>query len=425
MTRLLNINTYHYRRGGSDVVYLDHAAMMQREGFDCGYFAMQHPKNEPTPWSEHFVDEIEFGHDYGLAQKLVMAGKVVWSWEARKKLARLLDQFPADIAHLHCIYHHLSPAILPLLAARGVPAVLTAHDLKIACPAYKMLTHDGICERCKDGSVINVVRHRCVRGSLAASAIVAVESGLHRSLNTWQRHLAAVVCPSRFFLEKFVAWGWRREQLLHIPNWVDASTFEPRFEPGRHVLYFGRLAPEKGVATLIRAAHQARVALRIVGTGPEESTLRALVTEMGNTAEFVGYRSGQALHDEIRAARAVVLPSEWYENAPMSVLESMALGTVVIGADIGGIGEIVEHGKTGWLFASGDVSALAERLAATAALPDTALVTLARAGRLRVEQVFSRERYMDAMLALYARLGAGAPQVTRPHAAVQQLGVAA
>lgn len=410
MTRLLNVNTYHYRRGGSDVVYLEHGAMLQSLGFDCGWFAMQHPKNEPTPWSEHFIDEIEFGHDYSLPKKLVMAAKVVWSWEARDKLARLLDRFPADIAHLHCIYHHHSPAILPLLAERGVPAVMTAHDLKIACPNYKMRNAGGPCERCKDGSVLNVLRHRCVQDSFAASAVVAVESGLHRALGTWQRHLAAVVCPSRFFVDKFVEWGWPRERFVHVPNWVDADRFVPGFEPGGYALYFGRLILDKGLATMVRAAHAARLPLKLAGTGPDEAALKALVAELGAEVEFLGYRSGSELHDVVRGARCVALASELFENAPMMLLEAMALGKPVVGARIGGIPEVVIEGHTGWLFTSGRVDELAERLASVKALPDAQLADMGRAAREHVEQVFSRQRYLDAMLALYARLGVALPE---------------
>jgi glycosyltransferase involved in cell wall biosynthesis len=409
MTRLLNVNTYHHRRGGSDVVYLEHGAMFQALGFECGWFAMKHPRNEPTPWAEHFIDELEFGHDYSPAQKLVMAAKVVWSWEARHKLARLLDRFPADVAHLHCIYHHHSPAILPVLAERGVPAVMTAHDLKIACPNYKMRTHDGPCERCREGGVWNVVRHRCVQGSLAASAVVAVESGLHRALGTWRRNLSAIVCPSRFFVEKFVDWGWPREQFVHVPNWVDADRLEPGFEPGSYALYFGRLILDKGLATLLRAAHAAALPLKLAGSGPDEAALRALAAELGADVEFLGYRSGAALHDAVRGARCVVLASELYENAPMMLLEAMALGKPVIGARIGGIPEVIDEGATGWLFDSGRVDALAERLAAVKALPDAALAGMGRAARAHVEQQFSRERYLQAMLALYARLGVRVP----------------
>jgi glycosyltransferase involved in cell wall biosynthesis len=405
MTRLLNVNSYHYRRGGSDVVYFEHAALMAQQGFECGFFSMQHPKNESTPWGEHFVQELEFGHDYGPLQKAVMAAKVVWSWEARTKLSRLLDSFPAQLAHLHCIYHHLSPAILPLLRARGVRTVMTAHDLKIACPAYKMLNRGGVCERCREGSVINVVRHRCVRDSLAASAVVAVESGLHRALGTWKKHLDVVVCPSRFFRDKLVEWGWPATQLEVVPNVVDATRFDPAFEPGQYLLYFGRLAPEKGVATLLRAAARAGVALKIAGTGPEEAALRALPDAQRADVEFVGFRTGESLHALVRGARAVVLPSEWYENAPMSVLESMALGKPVLGARIGGIPELIDEGQTGWLFASGDVGELAQRLRAIALADTGALAAMGRSAREHVAQRYTRERYAQAMLALYARLG--------------------
>ncbi len=332
MPKILSINNYHYRRGGSDVVYLAHAALMEDLGWENGFFSMKHPKNLETPWSRFFVDEIEFGHAYSLPAKAAMATKVVYSFEARRKLRRLLAEFPADVAHLHCVYHHLSPAIIPVLAGAGIPVVMTAHDLKLACPAYKMFNKTGICERCKGGNFLNVVRHRCIRDSLAASAIVAVETGVHRLLKTY-RKLSKVVVPSRFFLQKFVEWGWPADAFVYIPNFVDAERFAPNFEPGKYFVYCGRLSPEKGVATLLRAAKAAGAALKVVGTGPMEAELKSLQQELCGDVEFLGYRSGGELHGLIRGARAVVLPSEWYENAPMNVLESFALGKPVIGAD--------------------------------------------------------------------------------------------
>lgn len=405
MPKLLNINNYHYRRGGSDVVYLEHAALLEAQGWQNAFFSMQHPNNLATPWARHFVDEIEFGHAYSLRQKLVMASKVVYSFEAQRKLKRLLAGFDADIAHLHCIYHHLSPAILTTLRQAGVPAVMTAHDLKIACPAYKMLNHNGICERCKDGSVLNVMRYRCVRESLAASAVVALESSLHRWLATYQRQLDRIVVPSRFFLDKFVEWGWPRDPFRYIPNAVEASQFEPDSRAGDYFLYFGRLAPEKGVATLMRAAAQAGVALRIAGSGPLAAELQALQAELGADIALLGFRAGRDLHDLIRAARAVVLPSEWYENAPMSVLESFALGKPVVGARIGGIPEMVLDGQTGWTFESGNIEALAQLLARLQQLPAGQIAALGRSARQHVVEHFSRAAYVQATLALYAELG--------------------
>ncbi|KAF7598268.1 MAG: glycosyl transferase [Candidatus Dactylopiibacterium carminicum] len=405
MPALLSINSYHYRRGGSDVVYLDHAALMESQGWENAFFSMRHPKNLETPWSRYFIDELEFGQAYSLRQKLTMAAKAVYSFEAQRKLRMLLADFRPDVAHLHCIYHHHSPSILPVLSDAGIPVVMTAHDLKIACPAYKMLNRTGVCERCKEGSVLNVIRHRCVRDSLSASAIVAVESGLQRAMKAYLKHLTRVVAPSRFFLEKFVEWGWPRERFVYIPNYVDAVKFEPCFEPGDYFLYFGRLAPEKGVATLMRAAKSAGVRLKIAGTGPIEAELHALQAELQGEIEFLGFRSGVDLHALIRGARAVVLPSEWYENAPMSVLESFAFGKPVIGARIGGIPEMIEDGENGWRFESGDAAALAEVLSRVQGTSASDLARAGRAARDGVETRFNWAGYTAAMLALYAGLG--------------------
>ena len=404
MPNLLSINNYHYRRGGSDVVYLEHAALMEKLGWRNAYFSMHHPKNIETPWSRYFVDEIEFGNSYSIFQKSKMAAKVIYSVEARRKLSRLLNDFPVDVAHLHCIYHHLSPAIIPLLAGSGIPMVMTAHDLKLMCPAYKMLNQDGICERCKGGNVLNVVRHRCIHQSIVASSVVALESLLHQGLKTYRKHLAKIIVPSRFFLEKFVEWGWSREKFAYIPNYVTAHDFQPIYEPGNYFLYFGRLSVEKGVATLIRAAAAARTTLKIAGTGPEEASLRALAAETKADVEFLGYQSGTRLQSLVAHARAVVLPSEWFENAPMSILESCALGKPVIGANIGGIPEMIEHGATGWLFESGKADALAHLLSEVASLPASTLHRMGRASRAMVEDRFNREGYIRSILELYSTL---------------------
>jgi glycosyltransferase involved in cell wall biosynthesis len=404
MPKLLNINTYHYRRGGSDVVYFEHAHLMEQQGFDNAFFAMHHPNNEASPWNRFFIDELEFGHAYSLTQKITMAAKAIYSFEAQKKLRQLLNEFRPDVAHLHCIYHHLSPSILPVLHKAGIPTVMTAHDLKIACPAYKMLNHTGICERCNKGSVLNVIKHRCIRGSLAASTIVALESGLQRSLQLYRRYLTKVVVPSQFFIEKFVEWGWPREQFFYVPNYVDAERFTPNYTPGDYFLYFGRLAPEKGVGTLIQAAAQAKVKLKIAGTGPEQESLRILNTSLGSPAEFLGFQSGQALHNLVQESRAVVLPSEWYENAPMSVLESMAMGKPVIGANIGGIPELITD-DTGWIFSSGNIGELASQMTHVQNLTNKTLADMGLNARHRVISKFNKHGYTAAINELYKSLG--------------------
>jgi glycosyltransferase involved in cell wall biosynthesis len=402
MPALLSLNSYHYRRGGADVVYFEHEAMFREIGWQTAHMAMHHPRNEASPWSSYFVDELEFGQAYGPLTKLAMATKVVYSFEARRKLSALLDNFKADVAHVHCIYHHLSPSVLPLLRDRGTPVILTAHDLKIACPAYKMLNRHGVCERCKGGNLLHVVANRCVRDSLAVSAVVAVESTVSRALGLYKKHVNRVVVPSRFYRDKLIEWGWQAEQLCLVPNYVRADRMTPDFQPGNYFLYIGRLAPEKGVATLVKAAAAAGVALKVAGTGPLDAELRALAA--GTDVELLGYQSGEALWNLVRRSRAVVLPSEWYENAPMSVLEAFALGKPVIGAEIGGIPELVTPG-TGLLFPSGDAAALQDRLEQLAGLGNAAVQAMGCAARDRVLTHFSALGYQNAMQQLYGAVG--------------------
>lgn len=408
MPDLLSLNTYNYRRGGSDAVFLEHDAMFRTQGWDTAVMTMNHPKNEASPWSRFFADEIEFGHEYGALDKLVMAGKVIYSGEARRKISAMLDEFPADVAHAHCIYHHLSPSVLMELKQRGIPTVMTAHDLKLACPAYKMLNREGVCEKCRSGNLLHLVANRCIRDSLLVSALIMVESAVHKSLGFYRRNLDRVVVPSQFYKQKLMEWGWPESQLVYIPNYVDAVAYTPRYEPGDYFFYFGRLAMEKGVATLIRAAAQAKVRLRIAGIGPEGEALKELTAEVGGDIEFLGFVSGESLWTLVREARATVLPSEWYENAPMSVLESYASGKPVIGANIGGIPEMVRSGETGLLFESGNVDELADCMRRIAAMPDDAVAKMGHAGRQYVSTTFTRPRYLHDMLALYAELGVAA-----------------
>lgn len=405
MPTLLAVNNYHYYRGGSETVYLEQNRALSDLGWSIVPFAMKHPRNLETVWDEYFVERNEFDGDQSVLEKLNRIPSVVYSIEARQKLARLLLAVSPDVCHAHNIYHHISPSILGLLKTRGIPTVLTVHDLKIACPAYTMLTHDGICERCRGGRLYNVVIHRCIKQSAALSGVVMLEAILHRALGSYTRCVDRFIVPSRFHLDKLCDWGMPRSRFTHVPNFVDAARIRPQFLPGSAVVYFGRVSPEKGLATLIRAAAKAACPLRIVGTGPAMETMQRLAADCGADVSFPGYLSGERLHEAVRSARCVVLPSECYENAPMSLLESYALGKPVIGARIGGIPELIRDGETGFTFSSGDVDSLSEVLRSIAVRRDDDVETMGRAARQWVEQAFTVELYRARVLDVYRELG--------------------
>lgn len=403
--RLLSINNYHYRRGGAEVVFLEHNRLMEEIGWDILTFAMKHPKNLPSDFDEYFVDEIEFGQTYGLLRKMRQAASLIYSFEARAKLRPLLAARRPDIAHVHNIYHHISPSFLPLLKQAGIPVVMTLHDLKIACPAYTMISQGEICERCRGGKIYNVALRRCVKNSLTLSSLVMVETLVHRALDLYDRNVDRFIVPSRFYIDKLVEWGWPRERFVHIPNFVNVDEFRPSHASGEGFLYVGRLSPEKGLDILLRAGAAAGQPVSLVGTGSEEPRLRSLAAETGGDVRFLGYLTGEALHDAIRASRAVVLPSTWYENAPISLMEAYALGRPVIGTRIGGIPEMIRDEVTGLIVPPNDVTALAAAMTRLAAIPADSAEAMSRAARDFVENEFSADIYCSRVLALYAELG--------------------
>lgn len=402
--QLLSINAFHYRRGGADNVYLDHARLMGERGWATSFFATRHPENLPSADSQYFAEESDFALGGSLSQRLIQSSRIIYSFEARRKLARMLDAVPVDLAHVHNIYHHQSPSILVELKRRGIPVVLTAHDLKLACPAYTMLNSSGICESCKGGRYWNVVRNRCIKGSLPASTVIMLEMMLHRTLDIYARHVDRIVVPSRFYRDKLISWGVDAAKLVYIPNFIRPVHGLKAQTGGRHILYFGRLSKEKGVMTLIRAAANAGVEVQIAGRGPQEAELRAEAEALNAPVRFLGFRTGADLVEIIDAARAIVLPSEWYENSPLSALEALQRGKPLIGARIGGIPELIEENRTGWLFESGNVSALATVLADVSALPETRLSDMAAECRAFISRNHSEDGYFEAMQALYRSL---------------------
>lgn len=401
MQTLLSINNYYYRRGGAETIFLEHNRLFEAIGWSVIPFSMRHPKNLDTPWEKYFTDEIEFGAEYSWRERIFMAPKVIFSFEARKKLNYLLGDVSPDICHAHNIYHHLSPSILGILRRRNIPTILTLHDLKIACPAYTMLSHDGICERCRGGNLRHVIGNRCIKDSLPLSVLIYLESSLHHLLKTYERNVDRFIVPSLFYRNKFIEWGWSPDKFVHIPNFVDVDALGPAKNTGQAFIYFGRLGPEKGLGTLIKAVGAAGVKLLIAGTGPMRETLEKVAEDSRAEVTFLGYLSGDALYDSIRSARAMVLPSEWYENAPVSIMEAYALGKPVIGARIGGIPELIREGETGVIFTSGSVHELADALRHIAAMQNEEVARMGKNGREWMSAEFTPVQYRERLSHLY------------------------
>lgn len=404
MPKLLLINNYHYRRGGADVVYLEQARLFRKMGWEVAEFSMNHPKNEASDYQDYFAEEIELGEAYPLATKLRHAAKIIFSFEAQRQLKRLIEDFKPDIVHAHNVYHHLSPSVLKAVNDKGIPLVMTVHDLKLLCPAYSMLSHGKVCEACHQGRSA-LLKQRCMKNSLALSGLIYLESSIHAALDIYRKHVDRFISPSQFFVDKFAQWGWDTQQFEYVRNFADAGDLYPQYAPGDYFLYFGRLSTEKGLTTLVNAAAQAGVKLKIVGGGPLEAELKTMAAELAADITFCGFQKGEALWDFVRGCRAIVLPSECYENAPLTILEAYACGKPALGARIGGIPELIREGETGAIFESGNVADLAKVLRQYADLNEASLIKQGQAARQWLEQDFSIERHIGRLLEVYRALG--------------------
>jgi glycosyltransferase involved in cell wall biosynthesis len=204
--------------------------------------------------------------------------------------------------------------------------------------------------------------------------------------------------------------GWSPERIVHVPNFIDMKDIPPLSGAGGYNLYFGRLSREKGVKTLIKAYGrlQSRIPLLIVGDGPERADLENMASKTGLPVRFAGYLSGHALREAIANARIAILPSEMYENAPLSLLEAFAYGKPVIGARIGGIPEMIADGENGLLFDPGNVDDLKLKIEQMSAMPDREIGRMGQAARRKVEQEYSAGAHYAKLMDVY-RLAMGRP----------------
>jgi glycosyltransferase involved in cell wall biosynthesis len=403
--RILQVNKFNYRRGGAEAYMEDLAQLQERAGHTVEFFAMQHPDNRPSTYSRYFPSQVDFEPPPPTVSGKVMGvGRMVWSTSAARGMASVVDDFQPDVVHLHNIYHQLSPSILRPLAARGIPAVITLHDYKLACPTHNFLCNGVVCEACLGGHFTQAVRRRCQGGSVTASAAAAFELGLH-TLTRAYKPVGVFICPSQFMLTKMTEAGVFPDRLRRLSHFMDASQIPVRTEPGRGVFYAGRLSHEKGVDVLVRAAAHLRddVEVHLAGDGPELDSLRALAEHCApGRIHFHGRVPRERVHEFMRDAAVVVLPSRCYENQPIAVLEAFAAGTPVVGARLGGVPELVQPGRTGDLAPADDPEGFARAIQTLIDDPDTA-TALGKQAREFVEREFSPAVHLARLEDLYAQ----------------------
>jgi glycosyltransferase involved in cell wall biosynthesis len=360
--KILMVNKFFYPFGGTESYVFNLSRMLMNKGHQVVPFGMKHEDNIEEFKFEYFVENIDY-NTKSFANKIQYAAKILYSFEAKKKIRNLIEKSKPDIAHLHNIYHQLSPSILGELKKRSIPTVMTAHDLKLLCPNYKMYREGNICEKCQYRRFYHAILGKCIKDSFTSSALGTLEMYLHRFLGLYNS-LDKIILPSHFYKMKFIEFGFPADKLTHIPNFVNHKKYHFSNVEKNYFIYLGRLAQEKGLETLITAMEKVKdYDLYIIGDGPIKSELETKVAKSGNSnINFLGFQSGRKLLTLISEAMFMVTPSEWYENCPISVLEVLSTGKPVIAANVGGLPELVEDKVNGLIFAMGDAEDLSEKI---------------------------------------------------------------
>ena len=403
--KILLINNFHYRKGGSEAVYFNMARMLMQRGHEVVFFSCTSPLNEQDGSNRHFVTP---NNSLPLAQG---AMRYIYNREAQRSLEQLIKEEQPDIAHIHLFWGGLSTSILDTLRKHRIPVVHTAHDYRMVCPAYTFRRADGtICEECKGGKYYRCLKYRCSRNSLVHSLLMSVEMYLRNHWHKALKKIDGIVFVSNFSRNKHFELMPQLAQSKSIVSYNTIPEIEERFvsrSRGEYYLFFGRLSYEKGIKTLIEAFTALNgPKLKIVGTGPEEETLKAYVAEhrAEQKIEFVGYRKGDELKELIRDASFVIVPSECYENNPMTIIEAYSAGVPVIGAHIGGIPEIIDENHTGLLFPSGDVQGLKEAITKAESLSEENYSEMSQAARKFAAENFSEEQSYKRIITLYQEI---------------------
>lgn len=401
--RILHVNKFLYRRGGAEAYMIDLADLQVRAGHDVEFFSMQHPDNVPATYERHFAPHVQLEpHPPSRLAKARAAGRIVWSRSSQRGIDEVLQFFQPDVVHLHNIYHQLSPSILRPVSHRGIPAVMTLHDYKMACPTYQFLDRGQICEACLGGRYLNAARRRCKDDSFSASLVTSVEMSLHMRFGAYEP-VQRFIAPSHFATAKMREAGMFPDRLRWLRHFVDTRSYDMKSCPGGPVVYAGRLAPEKAVDVLIEAVARAGSDMRLVvaGDGPSKAELEALAGRVApGQVTFLGRLDKEALHEVIRASSALAMPSRWYEDAPMIVLEAFACGVPVIGTLLGGVPELIVDREDGLLVPPNDVPTLAAALRTMVDHPERSLA-MGRAGRAKVERLWSPQAHLDGLQAVY------------------------
>jgi glycosyltransferase involved in cell wall biosynthesis len=404
--KVLMAHKFYYDRGGTEQYLKELSNILLSHGHEVIPFSMKDSRNWKTEYEDYFVDNIEYESPtwYKIKNFHRIIGKVIYSHDSKRKIERLIQNTTPDIAHIQLIDHHISPSILPSLKKSRIPVIQSINTYKLVCPSYRLynMRTQKICEKCLNRKYYHALLDRCLKNSFFASALATAEMYTHKKLKIYEKNIDRFIVASDFMKEKILQIGIEEKKIVKILNPLNVYDYSPSFENGNFLLYFGRIDPEKGVFSLVKAMeHLPSVELIVVGMGSEEEKLKNFVESYGmKNVRFAGPKWGEDLLVFLYKATAVVVPSIWYEVSPVVIYQAFAAGKPVIGSKIGGIPELIEEEKDGLLFRPGDINDLSSKINIMMQNPDKAKYWGMNA-RKKAECLFNPEAHYNKIMDVY------------------------
>ncbi|MFH1291661.1 MAG: glycosyltransferase [bacterium] len=355
--KILQINKFYYRRGGADHHFLDLCDLLESKGHLTVPFSMHDPRNLKSLYGKYFVSNVEFFENRGVANALKRA-RMFYSCEANKKLKKLLKKEKPELAHVHLLYHQISPTILPVLKKAGIPVVMTIHDWKMVCPNYTLYTQGHLCTQCRAHKYYNCLQYRCIKNTVCGSAMASAVAYYHHWRGYYEKYVDLYIAPSQFVKDMLVkVFAWPESKIEVLAHFVDPSIqilkkasplpTWPRFA------YVGRLSEEKGIKRLVHYWHKHEIfdELEIIGDGPLKQYLADYIEDHGLAQiKLRGRLEHDKIYKELSSFTAVVVPSLVYETFGLTAIEAFARGVPVVANAVGALPELVNKSKAGILF---------------------------------------------------------------------------
>lgn len=391
---------------------MDLINLLEKNKQEVIVFSTKHKKNIDNQYSRKYSTYWPKYNDYSQQGKFGLQKiiKFFYNYEAVHKLKQLLrNEKNIDLAHLHNIYHHLTPAILKVLKKYKIPTIMTLHDYKLICPNYNLFNQGKICEKCQGGAYWQCWKNKCIQNSGLKSFLTSLEAYWQKTFFPYHKLIDKFIAPSYFLKNKFLQFNFPNQNIEVIHNFVQIpKTKQNNPTKENYFIYSGRLHQSKGIDKIIKLIPKLNqnLSFYIVGDGPEKKNLQVTSDKLQvtNKVKFLGYfgpKEKNKMFNLIQKAKFVIVPSIWYENCSISILQALALGKIVLTNDIGGNSELIQNNYNGYLYKN--EQELVDKISNLAY--DKELISRMENNALQsAQENFSPEIYYQKLITIYKNL---------------------